>query len=69
MKHSVKRDKLANFRAVLSAFSLHPGRLFLDWMDDNAKRSDLENLRGDLEKVGLDMHNVMSKHVEQTSAQ
>ena len=47
------------FQGFLSAFRLHPTRVFLNWMEDYAKRSDIENLQGDLEKVGADMRNVM----------
>jgi hypothetical protein len=68
MKHLFKRTRLTFLQGILSAFRLHPDRVFLDWKDDYSKQSDMDYLRGDLEKVGADMRRVITQHVQQTSA-
>ncbi len=68
MKLPITQNGRNFFQGFLSAFRLHPNRVFLNWMEDYAKRSDIENLQSDLEKVGSDMRNVMSKQMGQRSA-
>lgn len=61
MRLDLERQRITFLQGMLSAFSIHPDRTFRDWMDDNCKRTDIENLKGDLIQVGSDMQKATSK--------
>lgn len=53
-------------RGMLAAFRIHSNRYFLDWMQEFNRKSDIERLQQDLEKVGVDMHKVLDQQVDQS---
>lgn len=53
-------------RGMLSAFHVHSSRYFLDWMEDFNRKSDIERIQQDLERVGKDMSKTLNEQADQS---
>lgn len=56
------------YTGMLSAFRMHSNRYFLVLMEDFNRKSDLERMQEDLERVGADMHKALHEQIEQPVA-
>ena len=62
--HTTRRRTFS--RGMLSAFRIHSNRYFLGWMEDFNRKSDIQRMQQDLERVGADMHKALDEQVEQS---
>lgn len=56
-------------QGALSPFLLHSDRQFLRRMEDFNRKSDIQRMQQDLERVGADMHKALDRQVEKAFRQ